>query len=177
MTEEAAMDDTATARLAELERRLGALEDDKAVRELIVRHDYCFDTMRDDDWLELWTGDGVYDLLSTLHYPDGSVGTVAQRWQGPEELRQFIANPETHHRPGFYGHSMHMAGQEMVVHVDGDHATATSYSLLFQEVEGSLSILSGANSAWTLRRVDGVWKLRERRRRQVGTPEFAANLW
>jgi len=170
------MDDAVTARrLAEIELRLGALEDDKAVRELIVRHDYCFDTMRDEDWLELWT-DGTYDLLSTLRYPDGSERTVAQVWRGPDQLRQFISDPDTHHRRGFYGHSMHVAGQEMVVAVAGDTATATSYSLLFQEVDGSLSILSGANSRWTLRRVDGSWKLQERRRRQVGTPEFAANL-
>jgi SnoaL-like domain len=163
-------------RLLAVEARLRCLEDDKAARELIVRHDYCFDAMRDEEWLSLWAEDGTYDLLSTLTYPDGSVRTVAQVWRGANELRQFISNPETHHRPGFYGHSMHMASQEMVVHVDGDTATATSYSLLLQETNGAVSILSGANSRWTLERVGEEWRLRERRRRQVGSAEFAANL-
>lgn len=171
------MNEPLEQRLQACEARLGCLEDDKAVRELIVRHDYCFDAMRDEEWLSLWTADGTYDLLSTLTYPDGTVKTVAHVWRGPDELRRFISDPETHHRPDFYGHSMHMASQEMVVRIDGDTASATSYSLLLQESSGAVSILSGANSRWTLQRVNGAWKLRERRRRQVGSTEFAVNLF
>jgi hypothetical protein len=163
-------------RISALEARLSDVEDDIAVRELIVRHDYCLDAMRDEEWLSLWTEDGAYDLLSTLTYPDGSVRTVAKVWHGPDQLRQFISDPEVHHRPGFYGHSMHMASQEMMVNVDGDTATATSYSLLLQESDGAISILSGANSRWKLQRVDGAWRLHERRRRQVGSAEFGPNL-
>ena len=163
-------------RLEELEARLGEIEDERAVRDLINRYGYHADCQRDEEWVDLWTEDGVYDLLSTVNYPDGSTRVLEQSWSGRDGLRELITDPLGHHRPGFYGHSMHTGGSSMVVHIDGDTAVANSYSFLYQEHDGAVELVSAANNQWTLRRTDGRWLLRERRRRQVGTQEFRDNL-
>ena len=165
------------AKVQALLKRVQELEDEREIRELIARHDYNFDCGRDDAWLDLWTNDGCYDLVSTVKYPDGSVRELAQSWSGPDELRQFVIHPEGHHRPGFYGHSMHLAGNNMVVHLEeGETARVNSYSLLYQEHAGAVALISAANNQWTLKKVDGRWMLQHRRRRQVGSPSFSGNL-
>jgi hypothetical protein len=165
-----------TAQVEDLRKRVEELEDERAIRSLMARHDYNFDCGRDEAWLRLWAADGTYDLVSTVKYPDGTSRDVAQRWTGPDELRDFVEHPEGHHRPGFYGHSMHSAGNNMVVHVDGDVAKVNSYSLLYQEQNGTVQLISGANNQWTLIKVNGTWLFQERRRRQVGSPLFRENL-
>jgi hypothetical protein len=159
-----------------LERRVRQLEDESEIRALLCRHDYYFDCMNDDEWLALWVADGAFDLVSIANYPDGSRRELVQRYAGIDELREFVKHPEGHHREGFYGHSMHCASNNLMIGADGDEAWATSYSLLYQESEDKVHLLSGANNYWRLRRVDGRWRLQERRRRQVGSPAFARNL-
>jgi len=164
------------AEMRALRSRVQELEDERDIRDLFARHDYNFDCCRDEAWLALWTDDGVYDLVSTVKYPDGSTRDVAQSWRGQAELRAFVTHPEGHHRPGFYGHSMHSAGTNMVIHVQGDRATVNSYSLLYQEQAGAVSLLSGANNQWTLKKINGAWKFHTRRRRQMGSPLFRDNM-
>src|ERR1700722_6140054 len=96
-----------SAKVLELESRLRTLEDEREIRDLLARHGYNFDCQRDEEWVELGTEDGVYDLASTVNYPDGSTRELKQSWTGPSGLREFINHPDGHHRPGFYGHSMH----------------------------------------------------------------------
>jgi len=165
-----------SAQVQALQKRVQELEDERAIRDLMSRHDYNFDCGRDEEWLRLWTKDGAYDLVSTVKYPDGSSREVAQCWSGADGLREFVSHPEGHHRPGFYGHSMHSAGNNMVVHVHGDTAKVNSYSLLYQEHEGTVSLVSGANNQWTLQKVDGKWHFQARRRRQIGSPSFKDNM-
>jgi len=163
-------------KLATLQKRVEELEDERAIRELMARHDYNFDCQRDEAWLRMWTQDGSYDLVSTVKYPDGSSRELAQTWSGPKDLRAFVEHPEGHHRPGFYGHSMHSAGNNLVVHLDGNTAKVNSYSLLYQEHGGAVQLVSGANNQWTLVKEGGKWLFKARRRRQVGSPLFKDNL-
>jgi hypothetical protein len=164
------------AEVRALRGRVQELEDEREIRALFARHDYNFDCGRDEAWLALWTEDGSYDLVSTVKYPDGSTREIAQSWTGLAELRAFVTHPEGHHRPGFYGHSMHTADTNMVIHVQGDSATVNSYSLLYQEHGGAVSLVSAANNQWTLKKIDGAWRFHTRRRRQVGSPLFRDNL-
>lgn len=163
-------------RLAELESRLRYLEDEREIRLLIARNDYHFDCMQDEKWLNLWTEDGIFDLVSTVSYPDGSKRELSQRHEGKDALTAFVNHPEGHHRSGFYGHSMHSASVNLAIHVEGDTAFATSYSLLYQERDEAVHLLSGANNFWRLRREEDGWRLCERRRRQIGSSLFATNL-
>jgi hypothetical protein len=164
------------ARMDGLEARLQEIEDERAIRDLVNRYGYNADGQRDDRWVDLWTEDGVYDLLSTVNYPDGSTRVLERSWAGKDELRALITDPLGHQRSGFYGHSMHTGGSSMVVHVDGDRALANSYSFLYQEHDGTVDLVSAADNQWTLVRVGGEWLIRERRRRQVGTTAFIENL-
>lgn len=166
------------ARLTRLEVELAALRADKAIRELLARHDYCFDSQRDDDWLALWTEDGLYDLRSTVVYPDGSRRDFHQTWHGPDQLAEFITSPDGHHRPGFYGHSLHTASHNLTIELSSDNeAAARSYSVLYQESDGALQLLSAGSNLWKMRRVNGRWFLSERHKRQVGTVPFAEMLF
>jgi hypothetical protein len=107
--------------MADFEARLRVLEDEKAIRELISAYCYHADSGHDDELLALFTEDGV---LSS------KVGDHAHATTGTEQLRAQIADPAGHHRPDLYRHGLHLLGENLVVDVSGDEATASSYSLL-----------------------------------------------
>jgi SnoaL-like domain len=165
-----------TARITRLEAEMATVRDDRLIRDLLARHDYCLDARRDKDWLALWTPDGVYDLMSTVTYPDSTSNTFREVWAGTERLTEFITSPVGHHRPGFYGHSMHTASHNLVVEVSNETAVAHSYSILFQESNNALHVVSAGSNIWKLRNLGGRWLLSERRKRQVGGAEFPETL-
>ena len=49
-------------RLAALERRVRELEDEREIRNLLGWYAYYADGRHDEEWVDLWTEDGVYDL-------------------------------------------------------------------------------------------------------------------
>jgi hypothetical protein len=161
------------ARLAALEARIKELEDDRAIREVLARYGYNADGCRDEAYIALYTDDGVMNLTvgpGTPHYKGVMV------WKGKDELRQFITDPGAHHRPGFYGHSMHVQGNNIVTHIDGDQAVVNSYSIVLHDDDGNLRLQSAGNNQWQLKKVDGQWLIQERRRRQVGDGHYTGNL-
>jgi SnoaL-like domain len=150
-------------RLEALERRVRELEDEREIRALLGWYAYYADGCHDQQWVDLWTEDGVYDL---------SVG----RWVGKEQLLAFITDPNVHHKPGFYGHTLHLQGPNFAVSIDGDEAVGTGYNVLLHETANVPSALRIGGNRWRFRRVDGRWLMAERRHRSVGEPEFASNL-
>jgi hypothetical protein len=170
------------ARLAELEltvtalkARIGELEDDRAIRDLLARYGYNADSCRDDAYIALYTDDGSIVLTgaqaSAAH---GGKGTVS--WHGKEELRSFISDPNGHHRAGYYGNYMHLQGNNLVTHIVGDEAVANSYSVVFVGEGDGVKLLSAGNNQWQLRKVDDQWLIKERRRSQVGDDHYISNL-
>jgi hypothetical protein len=157
------MADDVETRLAALERRVRELEDEREIRSLLGWYAYYADGCHDEQWLGLWTDDGVYDLS-------------AGRWAGKERLREFITDPAVHHSPGFYGHSLHLQGPNLAIFIDGDEAVATGYNVLLHETFNVASVLRIGGNRWRFRRVGGRWLMAERRHRSVGEPEFASNL-
>lgn len=161
------------ARVAALEARVRELEDERAIREVLARYGFTADTCRDEAYVDLYTDDGAIDLViaDQQMYP----GVV--RFEGKDELRRFIADPGAHHRPGFYGRSMHLMGNNVAMRVEGDRAVANSYSMTMQaDPEQVVDILSVANNQWQLERVDGRWLIKERRRREIGSEEYRTNV-
>jgi hypothetical protein len=156
-------DDALLSRLKSLEARVRELEDEREIRSLLGWYAYYADGCHDEEWLDLWTDDGVYDL---------SIG----RWEGKARLRDFITNPDVHHKPGFYGHTLHLQGPNLAVMIDGDEAVATGYNVLLHETSNVPSTLRIGGNRWRFRRVEGRWLMAERRHRSVGEPEFASNL-
>lgn len=158
--------------VAALEARLDALEDEHGIRRLLARYSTCADSRRDDDWLDLWSEDGVLDIELG---PDSAVYGARRLWTGRDELRLFITNPDAHHRPGFYGRSLHVQTNESIV-VSGATAVATTYAVLLHNDDGALVVAGASACAWRFLRVDGVWLIRECVRRRVGADDTEAVL-
>jgi hypothetical protein len=155
--------------------RLQALEDERAIRDVVASYGICADTCRDEQWLDLFTDDGTQDVST------GAVATTAgtyarpRRWEGHEQLAAFIGDPEGHHRPEAYGRVMHLTDANAVVRIEGDDAVATTYGLYLRRDGDRVVLEDAASMRWTLRRVDGRWRIVERRRRGVGDDGYVEN--
>lgn len=160
-------------RLKTLELRLQALEDEREIRELLSRYGYNADAKRDDAYIDLFADDGAIEI--SMGGDDGKYA-AGLRFEGKDALRSFIGDPAGHHRPGFYGYSLHLQNANTVIHVDGDTAVANAYSVLLQQIGPETRIVGAGTNQYTFRRVDGHWLITERRRREVGHPRTDENL-
>jgi hypothetical protein len=156
---------TTESRIDALEARLQALVDDLEIRNVLSRYGYYADACLDEEYLALYTDDGAMDLAMAGVYAE------ARRWEGADGLRDFITDPAGSHRPGYYGHTLHLLSQNVVVTVSGDDAVATGYSIVLRQAETGIETIGAGTNRWTLRREHGAWKISERVRRNVGTPE------
>lgn len=163
-------------RVRRLEAEVRRLEDERAVRAVLARFSFFEDTGRDDEWLALWTVDGVYDMVAVVTGPGGGTREMTQRYTGVDELRALMGDPQGQRRPGFFGHALHTHAATAVVALDGDTAVVHAYTVLHHESEGAVSTASAASNRWTLRRVGGRWLVSGRVRRQLGTAGFAEAL-
>jgi hypothetical protein len=156
------------ARIAKLEARIEELENERAIRELLARYGFNADCCRDEAYVDLYTDDGAIEV---------SAGANTFRCEGKAEIRGFITDPNGHSRPGFYGKAMHMQGANVVTHIRGDEATVNSYSVVLTG-DGSMtpSLLTAGNNQWEMRKVDGEWLIKERRRRNLGDDRYTGNL-
>jgi hypothetical protein len=158
------------SRIAKLEARVQELEDEREIRELLSRYGFNADCRRDDKYVDLYTDDGVVDL------GEGGAGRGRPfRWEGKEAIRQFIADPEGHHREDVYGRSMHLQGNNVVTHIQGDEALVNSYSIALT-ASPDLRMLTAGNNLWRLKKIDGKWLFQERRRRVLGSEDYIANV-
>ena len=159
------------ARLKKLEARVQELEDEREMRELLARYGYNADCCRDDEYVDLFTDDARFDLASVMA---GKV--INQTWEGRKGIRDFITDPTSHHKPGFYGHAMHMQGNNVVAHIKGDTAVVNSYSVVLHDDDGNLRLATAGNNQWIFRKENGRWLIVERRRRETGSPAALKNL-
>ena len=142
-----------TESLVELTARIGALEDEAAVRRLILTYGPAADAGHAPRAAALWLEDGVYD------WDEGAL---------PHQGRlavQAMLDGDTHHgliRDGV----AHFAGPPLI-HLDADRATALTYSLIMRrQAEGGRFFLWRVSAArWDLERVDGAWAVRRRTNR------------
>jgi hypothetical protein len=172
------MDDTSDveARLAALEARVRELEDDRAIRDVMARYGFTADNCQDSEFVELFTNDAEVSVTATGDTDRNGKGVIT--WSGKEGVRTFISDPNNHHRPGSYGKWMHAQGNNLVTHIDGDEAEATSYSIVLVADDGQVGVklVSAGNNHWVFKQVDGKWLIQERRRRQIGDDYYTSNL-
>ena len=159
-------------RLARLETRLGALEDEREIRELLARYGHFADAALDDEYFGLFTDDTVMDV-SSGHLPDPY---AVIRWEGLDAMREFLAIRSAEHGDGFVGSSLHMQGNNLTVKVDGDNAVANNYSFVLHQTGVEVHLVSASINEWKFRRIDGRWLITQRLRRMVGAPDTAAVL-
>lgn len=166
--------DTAlAARLDEVERRLVDLEDERAIRELLTRYGFVMDVGSVDDFVALFTPDGAVDLAMGSSYGEFA---VTRRWEGSEQLHQYLADPEGLWDKSWYGNVMHVQGNNVEIAIDGDVASARSYALSVIFREAKVQLIGASANRWRFRKVDGAWRIRERVFRPVAHEEFAAML-
>lgn len=154
-------------RLAALEARLTALEDEREIRELLARYGYYADAPLDEEYFALFTEDCVMDVSSGR----GEDPYEVVRWEGLAKMREFLAERTAQHDNGFYGRSMHVQGNNLAIKVEGTDGVANGYSFIFHQDGGTLRLLSASINAWRFRKEDGRWKIQERKRRMAGAPD------
>jgi len=143
------------ARLSSLEARFQALEDEQAIRSLLVRYGFNADLGRLDAYLANWVDDCEYEQ---------GVGRVLR---GKPELATIMAPDGGAHKRHLENRSQHMIAN-VVVQVMGDTAWAEGYSFVLYRSEGGYQIWSCACNQWDFRREAGGWKIARRRRRAIG---------
>jgi hypothetical protein len=160
------------AHVAALQVRVAEAEDERLIRELLARYGYAADASRDDEWVSLWADDGVMDLSSTT----SGYGETPRRHEGRAGLEAFITDPRGHHDPLKYGNRMHVQGNNFSCQIDGEEAIATSYSIVLLRKGDGVVLDSAGNNTWLMRKIDGVWRIQERRRRHIGGAGYDTNV-
>jgi uncharacterized protein (TIGR02246 family) len=148
-------------KMAVLDRRLRVLEDEREVRELLVRYGFAVDSGDADATAALYTHDCVIDVdrgTAVFHGTEGARGLVTS------EAHQAILP-----------RCAHMIGP-LAVRLDGDDAVATGYAcVVVQEDDGPRVWRQGCNR-WTLRRTPDGWRIARRETVAVGSPEAGVLL-
>jgi ketosteroid isomerase-like protein len=116
-------------------------EDVAAINQLVARYCHLIDAAQVDEWIELWTEDGAMVI-------DDS------RTEGRDALLGLAGGVDL-------AMGMRHVVNNVVVDVDGDTATSSSYLQLVIGGRPPNAVMSGRYSD-KLRRVDGRWRFVER---------------
>jgi uncharacterized protein (TIGR02246 family) len=146
-----------SARMAELERRLRAVEDELAIHKLIVRYGLAVDTGDAERTAALFAEDGVYDA-------------DVRRMRGRAEIADMVRS-ERHQ--GMVGRCAHQIGPAVVT-VDGDRAEARGYSRVYLHGDDGIAIYRVSFNRWQLQRRAGEWIIVHRLTRLLGHDEAVA---
>ncbi len=153
----------------DLERRLRAVEDELAVRRVVLSYGPSVDAGHAARAASLWVEDGIYDADAR-----------GEPYVGRNAIEAMLEG-DGHAKLMSEGVA-HFAGPPLV-HVDGDTASALTYSIVLRrDAEGRRYFVWRLSAArWDLERHDGQWKVRNRIHRAmdesgVGKELFGASL-
>jgi hypothetical protein len=152
--------------IAELRRRIEQLEDEREIRYLVGRYGHYCDLGHEDAWADQWTDDAVYDIVTVKRNGAGYDGGI--RFEGKDQLYAMIRDPVAHKL--FEGRSLHLQDFNLVIRIDGDEACAHGYSMtMLRDLETeAIEIRTAGMVRWAFKRVDGRWRIIEKKRRKVG---------
>ena len=151
------MTDDVSPRLAALERRLQAVEDELAIHRLIVRYGLAVDTGDAARTVAVFSEDGVYDADVRL-------------MRGREEVADMVRSDR---HQDMVGRCAHQIGPALV-RVDGDRATALGYSRVYLRGDDGIDVYRVSMNRWELERRAGGWLITRRLTRLLGHDEAAA---
>ena len=150
------MDIEANDRLAGLEARVQALEDELAVTRTIVGYGFAVDTGDGPATGALFTEDAVFDV-------DGELVM-----NGRADVEAMVLDVNGHQR--LLPNCAHTIGPA-VVHVEGDAATATGYSRIYLHHGDDFVLFRVGCNHCDLRRVGDEWQIARRTSRVLGSAE------
>jgi len=146
--------------LADVQRRLQRIEDERAIERLIASYGPLVDAGEADATAQLWATDGTYDV---------------EGWpmRGRDDVAAMVRS-DAHQ--GLIGRGCcHFLGPAVVT-VDGDDAVAVCESILVvHRGEGFTIWRAGANH-FRLRRIDGRWQIVARTTRTLDGKAEAREL-
>ena len=146
--------------VADLARRLQAVEDELAIHKVILRYGPAVDGGDADAAAAVFTEEGIYDV---------DVG----RMEGRAAIGAMIRGPR---HQAMVGHCAHQMGP-FVVSVDGDRAEAVGYSRVYLETPAGTHVYRVSFNRWVLgRRPDGTWLIERRLTRKLGHAEACGVL-
>lgn len=140
------MSDDLRARLAELEQRLGRLEDERAVARVVAAYGPLVDGGDAERVAALWEADGVYDVDELL-------------MTGRAQIRAMVESAA--HQRWISGGCAHLVGPPHVT-VTGDDAVAVTHSLMVVHEDGRNVLRRATANRWRLRRTPEGWRVAER---------------
>jgi hypothetical protein len=141
-------------RIEELAARVHRIEDELAIRRVILTYGPAADAGETERAGALWADDGEYDWdpqQPALHGPD-AVAAMLQGKGHQSLIREGVA---------------HFAGPPLI-EVDGDRATALSYSFVLRRDDDQRVYVWRLGAArWEFVRVDSTWRIHRRTHRQL----------
>lgn len=144
-------------RVAALEARLRAVEDELAIHKLIVRYGLAVDTGDAERTSAVFAEGAVYDADVRL-------------MRGRGEIEAMVRSDR---HQAMVGHCAHQIGPAVVT-VDGDRATALGYSRVYLRGADGIAVYRVSFNRWELDRRAGEWTIVRRRTRLLGHDEALA---
>ena len=123
------------------------LEEKEELRDLITRYCLYIDSGRYDDWVATFTEDGVFD------------SPILGRWQGAVALKQFTEKYRTWTGNFQPRHCV----MNVLVNVEGNHATGECYLLMTHASEGKTELVVSGRYEDRMEKVNGKWLFKERK--------------
>jgi len=143
------------ARVDELVRRVAALEDERAIVDVLTRYGFAVDSGDPDATADLYAEGCIVEI-------DGDA-----RIRSPEDMAAMVRGaghqsllPNCAHQMGPFS-----------VRVDGDRAVATGYGRVYLRTADGFGIWRVSAGRWELERRGGRWQVLRRWTRAMGSAE------
>ncbi|MEW2352159.1 nuclear transport factor 2 family protein [Spirillospora sp. NPDC029432] len=154
------MSDAVERRLADLERRLRAVEDEQEITKLILSYGPLVDSGCADQVAELWEPDGVYDVDEIYMAGRDQIGKMVR---------------SSNHQGWIQGGCAHFPGPPHIT-LDGDEATAVAYTLMIVNTPDGFTLRRATANHWTLRRTEAGWRAVNRTNRVLDGRDESPDL-
>jgi hypothetical protein len=136
---------------ADLENRLRRLEDESAIKRLVMSYGPAADSGQSGLAADLWLEDGVYDWDANgePHRGSASVDAMLQGNRHKQLMSEGVAH----------------FGGPLLLEVEGDNAIAINYSLVMRREDTRFYLWRVSAVRWDLERSGSSWRVRRRTNR------------
>jgi hypothetical protein len=148
---------------ADLEARLRRLEDEAAIKRLLLSYGPAADAGLAGFAADLWLEDGEYDwdAAAEPHQGSGAVDAMLRSSQHRALMAEGVAH----------------FGGPLLIEVDHDRATAVGYSLIMRREEQRFYLGRVSAVRWDLERAGGSWRVRRRTNRLLDETGAGSQLF
>jgi hypothetical protein len=148
---------------ADVEDRLRRLEDESAIKRVVMSYGPAADSGQSRLAADLWLEDGVYDWDANGEPHRGS-DSVDAMLQG-DRHKQLMSEGVAHF------------GGPLLLEVDGDCASAINYSLIMRRENTRFYLWRVSAVRWDLERTGSMWRVRRRTNRLLDETGVGSRLF